>query len=55
LAIFLYDISFSYITFYRIIDEEEIDEPVKNLSILEINKKIKELEQDPDIDVGIKH
>ena len=38
-----------------IIDEEEIDEPVKNLSILEINKKIKELEQDPDIDVGIKH
>ena len=38
-----------------IIDEEELDEPVKNLSILEINKKIKELELDPDIDVGIKH
>ena len=38
-----------------IIDEEELDEPVKNLSIFEIKKKIKELEQDPDIDVGIKH
>lgn len=35
--------------------EDELAEPVKNLSFMEINKKIRELAEDPDTDIGIKH
>lgn len=35
--------------------ENELEQPVKNLSFMEINKKIRELADDPDIDIGIKH